>query len=194
MVSFYLDLELYMILSTEQVTKKYLSNLHCLYRRLGAWTFTWVPWSLETKEKYIHIHPFPFRRLFHPNLGTLPLIYWSRWGKASSVGENGRRTWDRWLTEVVGECQAERCREKGGTFRNVGEILANRSNIRHSTRDGGSTFRSTKRVLSHFLWKSRFGVCSFATNIHLFSPLEIRMTYTIIVFHTQNAFIKDPPL
>lgn len=90
------------------------------------------------------------------------------------------------------ESQAERCREKGGTFRNVGEILAKYVKMLscHSTRDGvnfqkhckGCSLTSFERV------DLVCAPCHF--NIHLFSPLEIRMTYTIIVFHTQNAFIK----
>lgn len=154
---------------------------------------------LKLYEKYIHIHSFPFRRIFHPNLGTpvtsvnTSLVYWSRWGR--------QQCWREWkenlrqmLEQRLLESQAERCREKRGTWRNVrrGKFLQNMSKRYPATAlETGSTFRSTvKSTLSPLLreemWCVLLATSTYTSSLHCKSEwLTI-----IIVFHTQNAFVK----
>lgn len=128
-----------MILSTEQVTKKYCRICIVCIRGLVLELFTWVHEVLSTTlEKYIHIHSFPFGRIFYPNLEPFPHIL-IQVRKAAVLERMEGGSLRQMIKQKLLESQAERCREeKGGTFRNVGKFLPNMSKRYpcHSTRDG----------------------------------------------------------
>lgn len=117
-----------------------VNELNCIVYIIGLVLgfLTWVPWSLRIVWKSICVYTFfTLGKRSCSDLGILVtavnLPSYSDPGEGgSSGGENGRRTWDRWLDRGFWGVQAERCWEKIGIGekqekKRLGKFLPNMS-------------------------------------------------------------------
>lgn len=129
--------------------RKCLLNLRCQRHWLGAWIFYMGSVKFwNCMKNYMCISFFPPGRILCSDLGRLVMLctfpsYSDPGQGSSSGGENGGRTWDKWLNRGCWRVKAKRCWEKRGTWRNMGKILTRY--VKMLSFHVGSIFRDTAK-------------------------------------------------